>query len=161
MKLLLKKNVEKLGNIGSVVQVANGYARNYLLPKGLAVHVTPGGLKQIEIEKKKEVIRVREESTNLLKLAEELKDFSCTINVKANEDGKLFGSVTVHTIIESLKAEGFNIEEGMVGLEEPIKQCDIYNVPISFSPEIKTNIKLWVIKENDGEKIIEVGKTEG
>ncbi len=150
MKLLLKKNVDKLGRLGSVVNVAAGYGRNYLLPKGLAVHVTPGGLRQIEIEKKKEDIKVKEENTNLSNLANELKDFSCTINVKANDEGKLFGSVTSTLIAEALNGEGFNVKENMIGLEEPIKQCDVYSIPINFSSEIKTNIKLWVVKENDG-----------
>ncbi len=149
MKLLLKKNVDKLGKIGSVVKVANGYGRNFLLPKGLAVPVTPGGLRQIEIEKKKDDARKREENVNLMKLANDMKDFSCTITAKANEEGKLFGSVTTQLISESLKNEGFNIEEDMIVLDEPIKQCDVYNITIAISGEIKTNIKLWVVKENE------------
>lgn len=152
MKLLLRKNVDKLGKIGTVVDVADGYARNYLLPKGFAVYVTPGGIQQIEIEKRKEEAVKREEITSLSRLADELRDFSCTITAKANEDGKLFGSVSAQMIANTLKNAGFNVEEDMIVLDEPIKQCDVYNVAISINQEIKTNIKLWVVKENEGDK---------
>lgn len=152
MKLLLRKNVEKLGKIGDVVNVADGYARNFLLPRGLAVHVTPAGIQQIEIERKREEAIKREEYTNILKLSEALKDFSCTIFAKANEDGRLFGSVTAQQIADALNNEGYKIDESMVKLEEPIKQCDIYNIPISLNPEIQTTIKLWVVRENEEDK---------
>jgi len=152
MKLLLKKRVEKLGRIGDVVNVANGYARNFLLPKGLGVNVTPGAIKQMESAKRKEDVRRREENTVLTALADELRDFSCTIPARANEDGKLFGSVSAHMIADELKNQGFNVEENMVVLEEPIKQCDVYNLTIAISSEIKTNIKLWVVNENEAVK---------
>lgn len=160
MKLLLRKNVDKLGRIGSVVDVSNGYARNYLMPKGLAVHVTPGGIKQIEIAKRKEESLRKEENALLLKQAEDLKDFSSTITVKANEDGKLFGSVSAQMIANALKEEGFNVDNDMIVLDEPIKQCDVYNVTIAISSEIKTNIKLWVVKENEEEKDNKEAKTK-
>ncbi|MGR3318967.1 MAG: 50S ribosomal protein L9 [Candidatus Anammoxibacter sp.] len=152
MKLLLRKDVDKLGKIGAVVNVADGYARNYLLPKELAVYVTAGGIQQIEIEKRKAETTIKEENTVLLKLAEELKDFSVTIAAKATEDGKLFGSISAQMIADILKEDGFDVSEDMVIIDEPIKQCDVYNVTISISPEIKTNIKLWVVKENEGDK---------
>lgn len=152
MKLLLRKNVEKLGKIGDVVKVANGYGRNFLLPMGLAVHVTPAGIQQIEIERKREASIKKEEHANILKLSEALKDFSCTIFAKANEDGRLFGSVTAQQIADALNNEGYKIEESMVKLEEPIKQCDIYNIAISLAPDVKTTIKLWVVRENEEDK---------
>ena len=152
MKLLLRKDVDKLGKIGEVVNVAGGYARNYLLPKEFAVHVTAGGMQQIEIEKRKAEIIITEENTLLLKLAEELKDFSVTIAAKANEDGKLFGSISTQMISDILKEDGFDVSDNMIIIDEPIKQCDVYNVTVSISPEIKTNIKLWVVKENEGDK---------
>ena len=160
MKLLLKKDVEKLGKVGGIVHVANGYARNYLLPKGLAVYVTPEGIRQIETERKKESVRIQGENANLQKLADELRDFSCTISAKANEDGKLFGSVTAHMISKALEAEGFNIDESMIILDEPIKQCDVYNIAVSISPELKTNVKLWVVSDKDDEKNKEEAENE-
>ena len=149
MKLLLKKRVDKLGKIGDVVNVANGYARNFLLPKGLGVHVTPGALRQMESTKRKEDIRRKEENLVLTALADELRDFSCTIPARANEDGKLFGSISAHMIANELNNQGFNVDENMVVLEEPIKQCDVYNVTVAISAEIKSNIKLWVVNENE------------
>ena len=152
MKLLLRKDIDKLGKIGDVINVASGYARNYLLPKRLAVYVTAGGMQQIEIEKRKADVIIKEENTLLLKLAEGLKDFSVTIAAKANEDGKLFGSVSTQMISDILKKDGFDVSENMIIIDEPIKQCDVYNVTIAINPEIKTNVKLWVVKENEGDK---------
>lgn len=152
MKLLLRKDVEKLGKAGGIVHVADGYARNYLLPRGLAVYVTPEGIRQIEIDRKKESVKIQEENANLQKLADKLRDFSCTVSAKTNEDGKLFGSVTAHMISKALEDEGFSIDESMIILDEPIKQCDVYNVAVSISPELKTNIKLWVVSDKDDEK---------
>lgn len=159
MKLLLRKSVDKLGEIGSVVTVADGYARNYLLPKRLAAHVTPGGLQQIEIEKKKVEAARREENANLLSIAESLRDVACTITARANEDGKLFGSVSAQMIADTLQSDGFAVDESMVALDEPIKRCDVFNVPIAVSQEIKTTIKLWVVSEDNGEA--DQNKVEG
>ena len=152
MKLLLRKNIDKLGKIGEVVTVADGYARNFLLPKELAVHVTPGGIQQIEIEKRKADVIEKEENALYLKLAEELKDFSVTIAAKANEDGKLFGSISAQMISNILIEAGFDVTEDMIIIDEPIKQCDVYNVTVSINPTVKTNIKLWVVKEDEGDK---------
>ena len=149
MNVLLKKDVIKLGRMGEVVNVAKGYARNYLLPRGFATTVTPANLKQIEIVKKKQGIKIKEEKDNLQALAEKFSGCSITITAKANEEGRLFGSVTAEQIVEALKKEGYLIEKEMVLLESPIKQCDVYNVPISFHPDIQTQCKVWVIRESE------------
>ncbi|MGR3311636.1 MAG: 50S ribosomal protein L9 [Candidatus Brocadiales bacterium] len=149
MNILLKKDIIKLGKMGEVVNVAEGYARNYLLPQGFATTVTPANLRQIEIAKKKRGIKIEEEKGELQALAEKLSDCSVTIAAKANEDGRLFGSVTVEQIVDALKKEGYLIEKEMVLLESPIKQCDVYTVPISLHPEVQTKCKVWVIKESE------------
>lgn len=149
MDVLLKKDVLKLGRMGEVVSVTKGYARNYLLPKGFATTVSPTNLRQIEIAKKKQETKIKEEKGEMQAIAERLSICSVTIIAKANEEGRLFGSVTAEQIADALKKEGYPIEKEMVLLESPIKQCDVYNVPISFHPEIQTRCKVWVIREGE------------
>lgn len=149
MDVLLKKDVIKLGRMGEVVNVAEGYARNYLLPRGFATTVNPSNLRQIEIAKKKQEIKIKEEKERLQEIAEKLSGYSVTINAKANEEGRLFGSVTAEQIADALKKEGYPIEKEMVLLESPIKQCDVYNVPIVLHPEIQPQCKVWVIRESE------------
>lgn len=149
MDVLLKKDVIKLGRMGEIVNVAEGYARNYLLPKGFATTVNPTNLRQTEIAKKKQEIKIKEEKERLQEIAEKLSGYSVTIIAKANEEGRLFGSVTVEQIANTLKKEGYPIEKEMVLLESPIKQCDVYNVTISLHPEIQTQCKIWVIRESE------------
>ena len=102
MKILLKKDIQKLGKTGDVVDVANGYARNYLLPKKLATAVTRGNIEQIKFQRIKNEEKQKEETKNLQVLADKISNVSCTITVKTNEEGKLFGSVTANHIAEAL-----------------------------------------------------------
>ena len=148
MELLLKKNVDKLGRIGDVVKVKEGYARNYLLPKGLATSVSPGNLKQIEKEKKKMELQLKEEMDRLQGVLERISAASCTIRVKANEEGKLFGSVTAGNIAEVLTKEGYPVTKDMVRLDEPIKICGAFDVRIVLNPEMQTTCKILVEKED-------------
>ena len=108
MELLLKKNVDKLGRIGDVVKVKKGYARNYLLPKGLATNVSPANLKQIEKEKIKMELLLKEDRGRLKGILEKLSTASCTIPAKANEEGRLFGSITSVHIAEALARGGIS-----------------------------------------------------
>jgi large subunit ribosomal protein L9 len=149
MDVLLKKNIIKLGKMGEVVTVAEGYARNYLLPQGFAATVTPANLRQIEIAKEKYEIETKEETETLQALAEKFSDCSITISAKANEEGRLFGSITAEQIADALIKEEYPIEKEMVLLENPIKQCDVYTVPINLHPEIQVQCKVWVIRENE------------
>ena len=149
MKVLLKKNINKLGDIGDIVNIADGYARNYLLPKKFATLVTPGNVKQINLQRKKQEEKNREEMERLQALANEISNVSCTITVKTNKEGKLFGSVTAHHIADELSKQGYRIDENMIILETPIKKCDLYNVSVVLHPEIKPRCKVWVISESE------------
>ena len=149
MKILLKKEVKKLGNIGDVVDVANGYARNYLLPKKLATVVTKGNIQQINLQVLKNEEKRKEEIKNLQVLADEISNISYTITVKTNEEGKLFGSVTANDIAKALSGKGFQIEEKMVILEIPIKKCDLYNVTVVLHPDVKVQCRVWIVSESD------------
>lgn len=149
MKILLKKDIEKLGNSGDVVVVANGYARNYLLPKKLATIVTPGNVKQIKLQRKKQEEKHREEMEKLQALANEISNVSCTITVKTNEEGKLFGSVTAQHIANAISGKGYHVDESMIILETAIKKCDLYNITVALHPEIKSQCRVWVVSESE------------
>jgi large subunit ribosomal protein L9 len=149
MELLLKKNVDKLGRIGDVVKVKKGYARNYLLPKGLATTVSPANLKQIEKEKIKMEFQLKEERERLQEVLEKISTASCTISVKTNEEGRLFGSVTAAQIAEALTKEGYPVDKEMVKIDSPIKVCGVYDVVIALNLELQTRCKVSVMREGD------------
>ncbi len=147
MQVLLKKDVERLGRLGDVVTVKPGYARNYLVPQGFAVAVTPGNLRRVEILRLRAEEERRKHEQELAALAESLKTVSVTIASKANEEGHLFGSVTALRIAEAFQAEGYKIAEKMVVLAEPIKECGAVDVPIQINPELTVTCKVWVVAE--------------
>lgn len=148
MELLLKKNVDKLGMVGDVVKVREGYARNYLLPKGLATNVTPANLKQIEKEKIKMALQLKEERVRLSGVLEKLSTASCTILAKANEEGRLFGSITSAQIAEALGREGYPVDQEMIKLDSPIKVCGEFDVTIALNIEMQTKCKVAVVNED-------------
>lgn len=151
MELLLKKNVDKLGRIGDVVKVKEGYARNYLLPKGLATTVSPANLKQIEKEKIKMELQLKEERERLQGVLEKISTASCTISAKANEEGRLFGSVTAAQIADALAKEGYPVDKEMVKLDSPIKVCGVFDVTIALNLELQTKCKVSVVREDIGQ----------
>jgi len=147
MQILLRKNVERLGRIGDVVDVKKGYARNCLLPQGLAVPITPGNLRRVEILKQRVEQEQRQREVELTSLAESLKSVSITIAAKANEEGHLFGSVGAAMIAEALDGEGYKIDEKMVQLPEPLRELGVVEVPIRLAPEMTSFCKVWVVAE--------------
>jgi len=155
MELLLKKNVDKLGRVGDVVKVREGYARNYLLPKGLATNVTPANLKQIEKEKLKMELQLREERERLQGVLDKISTASCTITAKANEEGKLFGSISSAIIAEALAKEGYPVDKEMVALDVPIKTCGVFDVTVALNIEMKTKCKVTVVAEESGQPVKE------
>ncbi len=149
MKILLKKNIDTLGKIGDLVDVANGYARNYLLPKKFAVIVTKGNIEQINFQRIKNEEKQQVEIKKLQSLADEISSISYTITVKTNEDGKLFGSVTANSIAETISKKGFQVDENMVILDAPIKKCDLYNVNVVLHPDVKAQCRIWIVSESE------------
>jgi len=147
MKLILKETIETLGIIGSEVEVADGYARNYLLPQGKAILDTPQNRKVLEQEKAKFELQIAKEKKIAEEMAEKLKDVSCTIAAKVAEENRLYGSVTVHDIIEALVKQNIKVEKRMILLAEPIKELGTYNVPIRVYKEVEPEITVTVIAE--------------
>lgn len=147
MLVILKKKIDKLGEIGDVINVACGYARNFLLPMRFAEVSTPEKVEQIKALKEKEKLQLEKEITEAKMLAEKLAHTSCTITVQAGEEDKLFGAVTTSDIAKALGAEGINIPKKKIILEEPIKKLGIYNIPVRLAPDVEATFKLWVVKE--------------
>jgi large subunit ribosomal protein L9 len=147
MKVILKEDVKHLGKRGTVVDVSEGYGRNYLLPKKVAVKITPGNLKQIDREKRIIEIKMIKEKQEAEKLAARIGEVSCTIVRKVGENDALYGSVTSGDVQTVLKEEGFEIDKKKIVLDEPIKTLGIYKIPIKIHRDVTATMKLWVVKE--------------
>lgn len=147
MQIILREDVPSLGKAGDLVKVANGYARNYLIPRKIAVEATPRNLKALEHEKLLIEHKKRREHRESESLKDKIESISCTIGVKVGEDDKLYGSVTSMDIEEGLKREGVELDRKKIELEEPIRTLGVYTVPIKISPEIQAKLKVWVVKD--------------
>ncbi len=147
MKVILIEDIQKLGTMGEIVQVKEGYARNFLFPRKLAQPATDSNLKIIEDIKRKKIAALAKER----KLAEELKDkislVSCTIAVEAGDDDKIFGSVTTQDVATAFEEEGFSIDKRKIILDEPIKKLGVYHVAVKLHPEVAGEVKVWVVKK--------------
>lgn len=147
MRIILQEDVEKLGTRGQLVEVAEGYARNFLLPRKLALEASPGNMKRLE---KMRVAFAKKEATEkdaAQKLAELLAGVSLTAARKAGENDQLFGSVTSADVAEALAAQGFTIEKRKIVLAEPIKLVGDYEIPVKLHREVTASVKLAVKKE--------------
>jgi large subunit ribosomal protein L9 len=147
MQVLLRDNVEKLGRRGDVVTVKDGYARNYLLPRGVAVEVREDDLKAVEAERQRLAKAAEKEQLAARETAAKLQESSVTITTKANEEGHLFGSVGPEAIAEALTREVTPVEASAVQLEEHIKELGVYDVTIRVSADLEVTAKVWVVGE--------------
>ncbi|UCH23562.1 MAG: 50S ribosomal protein L9 [Deltaproteobacteria bacterium] len=147
MKVILKETIESLGIIGSEVTVADGYARNYLLPQNKAVIATPQNRKLLEQERAKFEIQIAKERKIAEEMAEMLEGVSCTIAAKVSEEDRLYGSVTVRDIIEALARQDIKVEKRMVLLKETIKTLGSFKVPIRVYKEVEPEITVEIVPE--------------
>ena len=147
MELLLLKDVRKLGHVGDVVNVKNGYARNYLLPQLLATFPTPENLAAIEEEKQRAAAIRAQRDKEFAQLVEKLGEASVTIEAAANPEGTLYGSVGAKEIAEALQAQGFGIHPDHVMLSAPIRSLDNVSVKLEFTEDISAQVKVWVVRE--------------
>jgi large subunit ribosomal protein L9 len=147
MEIILRQAVENLGKPGDVVKVKAGYARNYLLPHGLAYEATPGNLKRIQKERDRLEAAENDRRSAAQTLAEKIEQVSLTFSARVGEEGKLFGSVTASDIAAQLEAQGFHLEKRQIDLHEPIKALGVYRVPIRLHADVKPEVRVWVIKQ--------------
>ncbi len=147
MLVILRENVENLGRTGDVVNVTDGYARNFLLPRNLVIAADETNVKALEhhkrtLEKKRQLQKAASEE-----LAKKISEFSCTIARKVGENEKLFGSVSASDVAEALKKAGFPIDKHAVQLSTHIKALGVHPVTVKLEPEVSATVKVWVVKE--------------
>ena len=147
MEIILRQAIENLGGPGDVVAVKNGYARNFLLPRGFAYEATPGNLKRISAERSRLEAAENDRRGSASELAKKLEEVQLTFSARVGEEGKLFGSVTSADIAEQLASQGFNIEKRLIDLHDPIKALGVYRVPVKLHADVKPEIRVWVIKQ--------------
>ena len=147
MEVILRQAVDNLGHPGDIVKVSNGFARNYLLPRGIAYEATPGNRKRIEQERSRLEAAENTRRSAAEEMAKKLEEVSLSFAARVGEEGKLFGSVTAADIAQQLEAQGLHVERRMIDLHEPIRQLGVYRVPIRLHADVKPEIKVWVIKQ--------------
>ncbi len=149
MEVILKESIKSLGSAGDIVNVADGYARNYLIPQGKAVIATTKNIKQLE--RQQEAIRKKaaQIKADLEALAAQLNNLEIEIPVKVGESGKLYGSVTSMDIAKAISEKGYSVDRKKIQLEEPIKELGEYSISIKLAPEVEATIKLNVVAQNN------------
>ena len=144
LQVILNEEVPNLGRPGDVVKVRAGYARNYLLPRNLAVEANSRNLRAFEHQKALAMRRREAHRADAIKLKQQLEALTLTISANAGEEGKLFGSVTNIDVERALRERGFNIERRKIILAEPIKQLGDFTIPVRLDPEVEAGVKLTV-----------------
>ncbi|MCL4457830.1 MAG: 50S ribosomal protein L9 [Nitrospirae bacterium] len=147
MQVILKDNVRDVGHIGDMVNVKDGFARNFLIPKGLAVEANPKNLKALEHEKRKIQELVKKAKSAAEDMAAKISGTSITIKAKSGEEDKLFGSVTAMDIAEALKKEGLDIDKKKIVLDEPIKRLGSYTVNVKIHQAVSAQVNVIVERE--------------
>ncbi|MBF0328254.1 MAG: 50S ribosomal protein L9 [Nitrospirae bacterium] len=147
MKVILKSDVKDLGDAGVVVSVKDGFARNYLIPKNLAVEANEKNIKALEHERKKILEAARKVKAGAEDLASKISALSVTINAKAGDEDKLFGSVTSMDIADALKLQGVDIDKKKIVLDEPIKRLGAYTIPVKIHSSVSAQLNVVVTGE--------------
>ena len=146
MDVILLKDIAPLGTEGSVVHVKPGYARNYLIPLGLAALATKQHLRAMEAVAQQRLLRAQRLRAESEALKRKVEGRSLTLKLSVGQDDQPFGSVTAHDLVEALAREGLSIEKHLIGLEEPIKTLGVFEVPIRLHAEVSATLKVWVVK---------------
>ncbi|MCS7215187.1 MAG: 50S ribosomal protein L9 [Thermodesulfovibrio sp.] len=147
MKVILKEDVHGLGRAGQIINVKDGYARNYLLPRGLALVADEKNLKVLEYQRKKFEEEAKKKRQDAESIAERLSALELTIKAKAGEDQKLFGSITAKDIAEVLQKEGFSVDKRQINIIEPIKRLGEHEVEVKLLPNVNAKLKINVVAE--------------
>ncbi len=147
IEVLLMDQVEGLGIEGDIVKVADGYARNFLFPKGIASVVTEGKKRQIEKKRTERLAQLQKEKTAAEELAKKIEGIECTIAVKVGENGKLFGSVGIPQILEKVKEQGLELDRTKFGLTTPLHELGVFDVSIKLHAEVTGTLKVWIVEE--------------
>jgi len=149
VKVVLREDVEHLGDRGQIVNVAPGYARNYLIPKGLAYTATEGNLRVLELEKRAWARREAKDADEARGLAASIAGVELTVVKRAGENGLLYGSVTTSEIAELLEAKGVKVDRRRIRLDDPIKQVGTFTVPVRLHRQVTADVSLQVVAASE------------
>jgi large subunit ribosomal protein L9 len=158
VKLLLQESIKNVGRVGDVVEVSPGYARNYLLPQGLAVEPTKGNLKKVEARRQEIEKQEREKREQQARLIKQLEGKDVTIERKANEQGHLYGAVSATDIAKALQGDGFNVEAEDVLLSGKLDQINTYTVKVRFAEDLETDLKVYVAPDAESKASIDAAR---
>jgi large subunit ribosomal protein L9 len=147
VKIIITKDTEKLGKEGDVIEVKEGFARNFLLPRGLAIKATKNSFKEIEELKKRKDKQEEKVKIDALEIKTKIEALSLTITTEAKDTEELYGSITEQQILKALKEEGFTLEKGKIAIPEPVKKLGVYNLKVKLHPAVEANLRLWVMKK--------------
>jgi len=147
VKVILLKDIETLGSAGEVVDVKNGYGRNFLIPRNEALVASAANMAQFESRRKQQETLAERDRRAAEALAKKLETESITAQVKVGEEDRLFGSVTSQNVAELLDEKGYEIDRRAIHLEDPIRELGVYNIEVRLHPEVTAAVKLWVVKE--------------
>ncbi len=147
MKVILLRDINTVGSAGEIVSVANGYARNFLIPKRQALMATDANVAKFESQRRQHEAVADRDKRSAEAQAAELEKASLTATVKVGEGERLFGSVTTQNIADLLKEQGHDVDRRKIELEEPIRALGVYTLPIRLEHDVKASVKLWVVKE--------------
>lgn len=147
MKIILLKDSGKLGKEGDSVQVKDGYARNYLIPQGIALEASDKNFKKLQEIKKARDKTADKEKQKLLELKEQIEKVSLTITAEAKDNDELYGTINEAQILKQLKTEGIDLLKGKLILNEPIEKVGVFNVEVDLHPEVKASLRVWVVKK--------------
>ncbi len=147
MKIILRRDYPQLGKIGEIVEVKDGFARNFLIPRQIAYLATESNIRALEEEKKAAAKREAAEIEKAQNMASELEKISITIPVKVGEEEKIFGSVTAQMIADAIKEKGFDVDKRKIEMPEEIKALGIYTVNVKLHSDVKAAVKTWVVRE--------------
>ncbi len=147
MKVILKEDISNLGDMGTILNVSNGYARNYLIPKNLAVEASSRNIKSLEHEKRIIQKKIKKLKVSAEDISNSISALTITLKAKAGEEDKLFGSITTKDISEALSEEKITIDKKKIFLDNPIKRLGEYTVKIKVHPEVMADLKIQVVSE--------------
>ncbi|HEX8242318.1 MAG TPA: 50S ribosomal protein L9 [Longimicrobium sp.] len=148
MQVILRQRIETLGDAGEIVDVKPGYGRNYLIPQGLAYEATDANKRRLEAERARSDAREAATVQEAQQLASRIEGVSLTFNARAGQEGKLFGSITSADIAEKLAQQGIELDRRQIELDEPIKSLGVTSVPVRLHPQVRPELKVWVIAED-------------
>lgn len=149
MRIILRQDISNLGKMGEIVNVKDGYARNYLIPRSYAYYATDAAVKRLDIEKKQRAKKLQQEKVNAEQLASQISDVQVSIAMKVGEEGKLYGSVTPAMVSQELSLRGYDIDRRMIYIDEPIRTLGVFDAKVRLHADVIATVKVWVISEEE------------